>query len=334
MPYTQNILIRIFLAVVVTFIASRYYDNFRLARNASPFKLVNLTDRGKGLVATRDILQGELIFKETPLFIVRARTFEDLGSHIRSTVSGLNITSRSSFLELSHPLKYNSSDKLLAIFQTNSVKMRDDQMGVFPLTSRINHGCSKAFNSVNSWRGEEEILVVHALRHIKKGEEILREYVDTKRPRKTRQAELFEVYGFDCSCSVCSLSPGDADRSDTRLSSMATIQTRFGRWEESDVDGREAVRLAKRVWALGEKESYWGGRGRLAEDVVKIAAAHQNVKAAQQWADLAVEWYSYEFGYDSKEAERMRVLGSDPSKHPAWGTREELNVGGPDMILM
>jgi hypothetical protein len=29
----------------------------------------------------------------------------------------------------------------------------------------------------------------------------------------------------------------------------------------------------------------------------------------------------------------MRDLSSDPSEHAAWATREELHVGGPDIIL-
>jgi hypothetical protein len=84
--------------------------------------------------------------------------------------------------------------------------------------------------------------------------------------------------------------------------------------------------------------------------VVKIAAAHEEFvltvlimaipdcisseRAAREWAQLADEWYTNELGYDSEEAERMRVLSSDPSKHGAWATRDGLRVGGPDMALL
>jgi hypothetical protein len=70
-----------------------------------------------------------------------------------SVLSGLNSSSRSTFLELSHP-SVPRSDIPLAIFQTNSVKIGDDAAGIFPLTARINHGCSKAFNSISTWREE------------------------------------------------------------------------------------------------------------------------------------------------------------------------------------
>lgn len=112
-----------------------------------------------------------MILKETPLFVVKAGSgsslpgsvltilyvivgFADLESHIHSVVSGLNATSRSSFFELSYPTTRHGSDIPMVIFQTNSVKIKDDAVGIFPLTARLNHGCSRAFNSAYSWREE------------------------------------------------------------------------------------------------------------------------------------------------------------------------------------
>lgn len=56
----------------------------------------------------------------------------------------------------------------LAIFQTNAVAAGAD-VGLFPRMARLNHGCSRAFNVVYSWRDQEGVLVVYALRTIKKG---------------------------------------------------------------------------------------------------------------------------------------------------------------------
>jgi len=57
----------------------------------------------------------------------------------------------------------------LAIFQTNAVSAGDG-VGIFPRMARLNHGCSRAFNSVYSYREKEGELVVHALKGIKKDE--------------------------------------------------------------------------------------------------------------------------------------------------------------------
>ena len=57
----------------------------------------------------------------------------------------------------------------LAIFQTNAVAAGQG-VGLFPRMARLNHACSHAFNSVYSWRDDEGVLVVYALKDIKKGE--------------------------------------------------------------------------------------------------------------------------------------------------------------------
>lgn len=57
----------------------------------------------------------------------------------------------------------------LAIFQTNAVSAGDG-VGIFPRMARLNHGCAGSFNSVYSWRDKEQVLVVHALKNISKGQ--------------------------------------------------------------------------------------------------------------------------------------------------------------------
>jgi hypothetical protein len=76
----------------------------------------------------------------------------------------------------------------IAITQTNGISAGIRGVGVFPNISRLNHGCSKAFNAVYSWREKEQKMVVHAIRPIKKGQEILTAYFDTRRPRNERRS--------------------------------------------------------------------------------------------------------------------------------------------------
>lgn len=57
----------------------------------------------------------------------------------------------------------------LAIFQTNAVAAGQN-VALFPMMARLNHGCSSAFNSVYSWREHEGTLVVYALKAIEKGQ--------------------------------------------------------------------------------------------------------------------------------------------------------------------
>ena len=75
----------------------------------------------------------------------------------------------------------------LAITQTNGISAGTRGVGVFPNVSRMNHGCSSAFNAVYSWREKDQKLVVYAIRPIKQGQEVLTAYFDTRRPRHERR---------------------------------------------------------------------------------------------------------------------------------------------------
>ena len=63
----------------------------------------------------------------------------------------------------------DEADVALAIFQTNAVAAGEG-VGIFPRMARLNHGCSGAFNVVYTWREKEGVLVLHALKHITKGQ--------------------------------------------------------------------------------------------------------------------------------------------------------------------
>jgi hypothetical protein len=101
-----------------------------------------------------------------------------------------------SFYNLSHvnlprdPSPEELSKQLpLAIFQANAVAAGSD-VGLFPTMARLNHGCSGAFNSVYSWREREGVLVVHALKDINKGEELLTVYFRTLQTRDQRRWDM------------------------------------------------------------------------------------------------------------------------------------------------
>ena len=62
--------------------------------------------------------------------------------------------------------------------------------------------------------------------------------------------------------------------SDVRLTTMSGLYKRLSTWGQGEIDAREAIRVVKRIWAIGEEEGYTSGRGRLAADAVLVAAAH------------------------------------------------------------
>jgi hypothetical protein len=53
------------------------------------------------------------------------------------------------------------------------------------------------------------------------------------------------------------------------------------------------------------------------------------VQATQEWAELAVEWYTYELGGDSEQTAEMQAVAADGTRHPRWGSLGGRAVGGP-----
>ncbi|KAF7346043.1 SET domain-containing protein 5 [Mycena sanguinolenta] len=302
-----------------------------------PFVVADLPGRGKGLVAVRDIMQGELVIQESPLFTVPQSISESPVTLISRLLDGVSPEGRAAFLNLSYvhlpegmDLENNPGEVALAIFQTNAVAAGDDRAGIFPRMARLNHGCSSAFNLVYTWRDREQQLFVHALRNISKGQELLTTYTDTKRTRNERREFLSQQYGFTCACAVCSLDAAASKLSDERLTAIARYYEHLRSWGRGAISGVEAIDTINKIWKLEDEEGYWSERGRLAADGAWIAASHSDASAARLWGRLAVEWYTYELGADSDLVLATQKTVDRPEKHRAWGSRHQpLAVGVP-----
>ncbi|KAF9267574.1 SET domain-containing protein [Marasmius fiardii PR-910] len=306
-------------------------------RDASIFFVQDIPGKGKGVIAARDIEPGELIIYEKPLFIVPLKISVSPSSLIYSNLQRIDVHDREAFFNLSYvnlppnvDPEEDTAEVALAIFQTNAVAAGDG-VGIFPRMARLNHGCSSAFNVVYTWREGEAALVVHALKGVKEGQELLTTYSTMKKPRAERRAYLREHYGFECQCHVCSLSDTESKASDGRLVAISDLYGRFGTWGQGSINGKEAIDIVKRIWVLGDEEGYYSERGQLAADAAWVAAAHWDATATREWAQVALQWFIYEVGSDSEQAESMRVLMVDPERHHSWGTRKKMyTIGRPD----
>ncbi|KAJ6557236.1 hypothetical protein DFH09DRAFT_922936, partial [Mycena vulgaris] len=328
------------LAVPVAFAGLAYYYSSRNDTNAfipntEPFAVVDLPRKGKGLVATRDIDQGELVIQESPLFVVPKSISESPAAFISRMLQSVSPADRDAFLNLSYvnfpeglDPDTHPDEVSLEKFQTNAVATGDG-VGIFPRMARLNHGCSSAFNVVYTWRQREQALFVHALKNIRKGQELLTTYTDTKRTKKERREFLSQQYGFRCTCAVCSLDEAASKASDKRLTTISHYYAHLATWGNNAINGVEAITTINSIWKLGDEEGYWSERGRLAADGAWIAASHSDASAARLWAQLAIKWYTYELGAESELVSEVRSTAGHPETHPAWGSREPLTVGPP-----
>ncbi|EAU85929.2 hypothetical protein CC1G_02952 [Coprinopsis cinerea okayama7 len=240
----------------------------------SPWDVVDIPGKGKGAIASRDIRQGELLLSEKPLFLVPPTINTSPTEFIWEKVENLTENKKQAFFNLSFvglaQNKNPEKDKkhlALAIFETNAVSA-GSSVGIFPRMARLNHGCSSAFNAVYSWRGQEGVLLIHAIKDIARGSEVLTTYSDTKKPRDERRAYLRDHYGFHCTCGSCALPEAESKASDNRLLAMAQHHSQLAGWMERKISGVEAIDHIKAIWKLGDEEGYWSERGRLAGDAV------------------------------------------------------------------
>jgi len=217
--------------------------------------------------------------------------------------------------------------------QTNSITTSAGHVGIFPRTARLNHACLSSFNSIYSWREEEGVLVTHALRHIKEGEELTFAYFNTRKPRGERQAYLLSQYSFNCTCATCSLPEALSRVSDERIVTINALYARLSSWQEKVIDGKAAIRIANQIWQLGEEEGYRSERGQLASDMAHVAAAHSDIPSVLAWARVSEEWFSYETGSDSLQVRLIQKVLRDPRSHWNWGAREAMVVGRPDFVV-
>ncbi|KAH9065391.1 hypothetical protein EDB87DRAFT_1595643 [Lactarius vividus] len=329
------------VACITALICSLYWARTRPdLENGLAFIVRDLPGKGKGMIALRDIKRGELLVREKPLILVPRQIAASPSQLILDLVQRLSPQEVASFYNLSHANLPQSlspeelTEQLpLAIFQTNAVAAGPN-VGLFPTMARLNHGCSHAFNSVYSWREREGVLVVHALKDIKKGEELLTAYFRTQQTRDERRRHLMQTYDFHCACVCCTLPDKESKDSDERLTTMGKLYDHLGTWGERTIDGRDAIRLVERIWAIGTEEGYTSERGRLAADAALVAAAHSDAEAVMDWGRLALQWASYELGPDSDLAEEMRVVIREPRRHTMWGQRAVMVVGRPSAQMM
>jgi hypothetical protein len=206
------------------------------------------------------------------------------------------------------------------------------------------------------------IVVVHALKPIKEGQELITVYTDTKRPRDERRAFLSNTYNFFCECSVCALPTNESIASDERLAQMRTLKEKFATWGASAIDGKEATRLANEIWGVGEAEGYWSecvsppplilvtADSRLGvvslprmqhtslqhtqsmfffSLALTVPDRRLSVHATRTWAALSHKWFSIELGEDSKQATKAKTIITNPRAHAAWGTKAMMDVELP-----
>jgi hypothetical protein len=282
------------------------------------------------MIASRDIVAGELVLSESPTLIDNlTRT----NSSIKFQFDKLTPEKQVQLLNLanSHP----ELPQYQGLLETNALPLGFTQTGrafateaaIFLLGSRFNHHCVP--NVMHHWNEAKRKEEFHALVGISAGSELFICYSDSTFSKSTRQQAL-KSFGFLCDCSACSLPAADSNARDARLAvirsnteAMASIVHRpdqyFGK-------GIEALRLLK-------AEGIMSGSSALAYDLFQCCTAWSDYSNAKKWAKKMMEWYTLELGLDSAEVVHATQSLAHPESHRLGGAfKARKVVGGPESI--
>jgi hypothetical protein len=199
--------------------------------------MMEVEGRGKGLVATRKITAGTVIFSEDPLLVIKRAKVKLEVEFKKFQILNMNL--KRDYFALFDPVglelneewrqKWNINQeepevvKFWRIFCVNSVNIGlvrtdverhcDDLSGIYKQFSMINHSCSS--NVTQDWKEENPLKIeVRAAPTIRKGEELTLNYLGLLRTYKERKEQLKGKCFIHCNCKVCSLSEEEMEKND------------------------------------------------------------------------------------------------------------------------
>lgn len=130
---------------------------------------------------------------------------EDAKEQVQCVADALSNVADDCNLDLSPEEAYH----LLLAIQCNAHRIKDSlgrdmALGLFPMTSMLNHSCApNCYHSFRVRQGEQPVLIMRALRDISAGEELCYNYVPLYQSTAMRQTQLLSAYSFMCSCERC-----------------------------------------------------------------------------------------------------------------------------------
>jgi len=189
------------------------------------YEIKNIPGKGRGMFATRKIYPGEIIVREVPQIILCEEVFLDHDKcerFVEKEVNKMSDKQRRRFLSLTDG---RGLDSYLGIFYTNDMDW-DGDVCLCPTMARANHSCAPNAEFYTRKDIGEQRLV--SLCIIEEGEEITISYMaaadEGSDNRAKRQSYLRNLYGFQCTCLVCSLEGEALEHNDAVREEIKELQ--------------------------------------------------------------------------------------------------------------
>ncbi|KAH8758632.1 putative N-lysine methyltransferase SMYD2 [Hyaloscypha sp. PMI_1271] len=186
----------------------------------------------------------------------------------------------------------------------------------YPETALMNHDCRP--NSMHYHDPSTLIHATYASRAISPGEEITITYINILQTHSERQFHLKKVWGFDCTCSLCSSNPGEISTSDSRVREILQMQTHLADWNPNSLG---TPRMARQLLALYEAEEVHAAMGKGHMLAALAYNAVGDTYKAKKHAKSAIEAGMVSSGEEDADLRDMTTLKENPEGHWSFMAR-------------
>ncbi|GAB0136865.1 hypothetical protein EsDP_00005153 [Epichloe bromicola] len=284
--------------------------------SSPPFLEQDIPGKGRGIIATKLLHRGDRIFAHTPLLMIDADVFDgaefEWSALEEEAVNNLPAESQKMFWELfGQPVLHPVSGRIDPnAFDLDMSDDEDSYYGVFPETARMNHDCRP--NAAYYFDNNTLTHYVHAITDIPPGAEISITYIDISMPRKKRVAKLLRTWGFNCSCSQCSLPSEFSRASDQRLDQLIKLS---GRFEDGLL---MSAPTAERLVSLFHQERMHSPAAEAYTYAAVSYCMEGKYTETLKWATLALEFSMLDSGPHSPIVKMLAKLVGDPERQDCW----------------
>ncbi|OIW28639.1 hypothetical protein CONLIGDRAFT_654819 [Coniochaeta ligniaria NRRL 30616] len=187
-----------------------------------------------------------------------------------------------------------------------SVQVTEEEaaMGLFLEFSRINHDCQP--NALYRFSPKTLALEVFPYRTIQPGEEITVSYTPISMPHNQRREYLRQVWGFDCSCSLChstdeaAISDSDHRRERVGELKQSVLQASSQQYFEN------ALVMAQEWLEVGEREGVPPLLAEYYDIVARLSFDVGDLQDARRYALLAFDAWTKFGSVDDTDLEAAR----------------------------
>ncbi|KAK4193212.1 hypothetical protein QBC35DRAFT_468890 [Podospora australis] len=288
---------------------------------STAYSVAPIPGKGLGIVANRLIKKGEIIMQRTPAVMIHSKPHVELQPEVREKVyeamiNALSETAREKFLaQYGDTVRDKIDNNAFRMFVGDDQHEHESHLGSFPEIARINHDCRPNLH----YRLTNITHTTVAVRDIPAGEELTISYIYGQASKKTRTKEL-QDWGFNCSCSQCTLSGFETAASDARVREIKRLEKEI---EDKMTKGGKEIKpeMAGKLVQLYLDERLHAYLAPTYTRAALIYSMFGNEEKARELATEAVGALTREYGAHAKDIPSMRQLAENPKGHWSWGIK-------------